>query len=307
MGIQTDFDNNANDHQDNPCSALSLIIAPRQKDLGGFSVNRILPFAKRRKVGPWVFFDHMGPADFAPGQGIDVRPHPHINLATVTYLFSGEIMHRDSVGSVAKVLPGDINLMVAGRGIVHSERTDPKLKASGQKLNGLQLWLALPKKDEEIDPAFYHYDKEEIPQTVIDNVEIRVMIGEAYGLKSPVKTFAKTLYTEVKLKAGQEITTPQAEELAAYIVAGQVAIENIEIKENHMAVFKNKSQSKITAIKDTILVFIGGESLEERHIFWNFVSSSKERIEKAKSDWQNQKFPIIEGDSEEFIPLPSQK
>jgi len=304
MSIKENLNYNFDKCKQNPCSSIKLIIEPKNTDLGDFSVNRILPFAKCRKVGPWVFFDHMGPVNFKPNQGIDVRPHPHINLATVTYLFEGQIVHRDSVGSFAKINPKDINLMVAGKGIVHSERTDPEIKKSGQKLNGLQLWLALPKKDEETNPAFYHYDKSEIPQTKINEVSIRVMIGSAYGLTSPVKTFAKTLYVEVNLKAGQEIQTPLEEELAAYIVSGEVQIDNVKIKKHHMTVFKNKSNPVIKALEDTILVFIGGETLSERHIFWNFVSSSKERIETAKTDWKNGNFDLIEGDLDEFIPLP---
>ena len=288
----------------NKKNALKLVIEPRSRDLGGFSVNRILPFAKCRQVGPWVFFDHMGPVDFKPGNGIDVRPHPHINLATVTYLFEGQMVHKDSVGSSADVLPGDINLMVAGKGIVHSERTSTKLKESGQRLDGLQLWLALPKEDEEVDPAFYHYDKDEIPKTKINDVPTTVMIGEAYGIKSPVKTFATTIYAKAILKSGQSISSPEAEELAAYIVHGEVEIDGVKIGKHHMAVFNTENQNTITAHSDTKLVFIGGQKLEERHIFWNFVSSRPERIEQAKKDWKNGNFKLIDGDSEEFIPLP---
>lgn len=281
-----------------------LIIEPKLIDLGGFSVRRILPIAACRKVGPWVFFDHMGPADFPAGEGINVRPHPHINLATVTYLFEGEIFHRDSLGSAVAIRPKDVNLMVAGKGIVHSERTPEPLKASGQRMSGLQLWLALPEQDEECDPAFYHYDQSDIPEVNIEGVAVRVMIGKAFGVTSPVKYFARTLYLEASLEAGQSLEIPKEEERALYVVQGEVSVGNVSVSEHHMLILNETDHPIILANQKAVIVVIGGERLSERFMEWNFVSSRKERIEQAKSDWKNGKFAIIEEDADEFIPLP---
>jgi redox-sensitive bicupin YhaK (pirin superfamily) len=284
---------------------VSLIIPAREKDLGGFQVRRVLPFAKHRMVGPWIFFDHMGPADFAPGIGINVRPHPHINLATVTYLFSGAILHRDSLGTRSVIVPGDINLMVAGKGIVHSEREEEDTQTKTRHLDGLQLWLALPEADEEMDPAFFHYDTDEIPGFSKDGVSVRVMMGEAYGLASPVKTYAQTLYAEFKLAAGKAIDAPMtAEDRAINACAGAQEIDGQRLEPYQMAVLATGAEAKITALDEAHFVMIGGEPLTERHIYWNFVSSRPERIEQAKADWQAQVFPKVPGDDLEFIPLP---
>ncbi|HTM82006.1 pirin family protein [Asticcacaulis sp.] len=286
-------------------NAVSLIIPAREKDLGGFQVRRVLPFAKHRMVGPWIFFDHMGPADFAPGIGINVRPHPHINLATVTYLFSGAILHRDSLGTRSVIVPGDINLMVAGKGITHSEREEEAVQAKTRHLDGLQLWLALPEADEEIDPAFFHYDADEIPGLNEDGVSIRVMMGEAFGLVSPVKTYAKTFYAEFRLAAGKAIDAPMtAEDRAVYACAGALEIDGQRLEQYEMAILTTGAEAKITALDEAHFVIIGGEPLTERHIYWNFVSSRPERIEQAKADWQAQAFPKVPGDELEFIPLP---
>lgn len=280
------------------------IIQPRKKDLGGFSVRRVLPTAKQKMIGPWIFFDHMGPADFEAGQGIDVRPHPHINLATVTYLFEGEILHQDSLGSVATIVPGDINLMVAGKGIVHSERERDEIRSQPHQLHGLQLWLALPKKDEEMEPAFYHYDQSEIPRTEINQVPLRVMMGSAFGMTSPVKTFAKTLYIEAALQKGQRLELPAADERGLYIAHGAVSINDGVINAYEMAVLSS-STITIEASKDnTRIALIGGEKMGQRFIDWNFVSSRKDRIEQARADWQAQKFDPIPEDNQEYIPLP---
>jgi redox-sensitive bicupin YhaK (pirin superfamily) len=287
-----------------PCSAIELLIEPQVTDLGGFSVRRALPNGQRRMVGPWVFFDQMGPADFQAGQGIDVRPHPHVNLATVTYLFEGEIMHRDSLGSQQAIRPGDINLMVAGRGIVHSEREREAVRTVPHRQHGLQLWLALPEVDEEIEPAFYHYPSGEIPALTVDGVEVRVLIGSAFGVTSPVKTFADTLYVEAHLQAGQSIALPDAEERAVYVVQGDIAAAGTAIPEHAMAVFVARKGIVLEAVTATRLAIIGGARLGERHIYWNFVSSRKARIEQACRDWQNGCFPKVPGDDEEFIPLP---
>lgn len=286
------------------CKAVELLIEPRDKDLGGFSVRRVLPTVQRRMVGPWIFFDHMGPADFAAGDGINVRPHPHVNLATVTYLFEGEILHRDSVGSYQPIRPGDVNLMVAGKGITHSERERPEITAAAHRLNGLQLWLALPEADEEIDPAFYHYPSADIPRVEIDGVPIRVIMGSAYGATSPVKVYADTLYVEAHLKAGQTIKVPDAQERAVYVAEGELTAGATSVPEYAMAVFSDAPGIELTATRDSRIAIVGGEHLGKRYIEWNFVSSRRERIEQAKADWKAQTFPKVEGDDNEFIPLP---
>lgn len=284
-------------------TAIDLIIPARAKDLGGFEVRRLLPFAKHRMVGPWIFFDHMGPASFAPGIGINVRPHPHINLATVTYLFEGQIQHKDSLGNDCAIEPGDINLMVAGSGIVHSERETEARQAIGRKLDGLQLWLALPEADEDMPAEFHHYAAADIPQVATDGGAVRVMMGQAYGLTSPVKTFAETVYIEARMAAGTHIAAPDAPERAIYVCAGAVDIDGQRLDAYHMAVLK-PGPVELTALEDTHFVVIGGEHLGERHIYWNFVSSRPERIEQAKADWKNGNFPKVPGDDIEFIPLP---
>jgi redox-sensitive bicupin YhaK (pirin superfamily) len=287
-----------------PTELIKNIIEPREKDLGGFTVRRVLPVARQKMIGPWIFFDHMGPADFSAGQGIDVRPHPHINLATVTYLFEGEILHRDSLGSCATIEPGDINLMVAGSGIVHSERERPEVRNQPHRLHGLQLWLALPEADEETEPAFHHYDKNEIPGTDINGVPVRVMMGTAYGLTSPVKVFAETLYIEAALSEGQQLTLPKAEERGLYVASGQLEINGRLLDSGHMAVLEPGTAS-VTALTDECrIALVGGEQLGKRFIDWNFVSSRAERIEQAKQDWRDQRFPQVPGDEDEFIPLP---
>ena len=288
----------------NPCDAVEMIIEARARDLGGFSVRRVLPFAKRRMVGPWIFFDHMGPASFTPGNGIDVRPHPHINLATVTYLFEGEIFHRDSLGSAQGIRPGDINLMVAGRGIVHSERTRPEVRASGQNLHGLQLWLALPAEQEEIEPAFHHYPSADIPKVNVDGVPGRVMMGQAWGVESPVLCHSQTLYAEARLKAGQSLPMPGAPEQAIYVASGEVSISGHRVSEGSMAVLRSGTNARLEATKESYIAIIGGESLGERVMYWNFVSSRPERLEQAKTDWKEGRFPLVPGDEKEFIPLP---
>lgn len=289
------------------CSAIDLSILPKEHDLGGFSVRRVLPAVTRKMIGPWVFFDHMGPAVFAPGKGVDVRPHPHINLATVTYLFEGEMLHRDSLGNELTINPGEINLMVAGKGIVHSERQREEIKNNNNILDGLQLWLALPESDEEVEPEFHHYDASEIPTTIIDEVPVRVLIGSAYGVTSPVKTFAKTLYIEAKLKKGQSLKLPgNVQERGLYIVRGKLNAKDSVLLEHSMTIFHPNQSVTVTAEQETQLAVIGGESLSRRYIWWNFVSSRKERIEQAKDDWKNGVFPRVPGDEDEFIPLPEE-
>lgn len=286
------------------CDAVELIIQPRDKDLGGFSVRRCLPTTQRKMVGPWIFFDHMGPAEFPAGQGINVRPHPHVNIATVTYLFEGEILHRDSLGSLQAIRPGDLNLMVTGSGIVHSERERPEVTAVPHRLHGLQLWLALPEKDEEIDAAFYHYPAADIPAVNVNGVPVRVMMGTAFGVTSPVKVFAETLYVEAHLHAGQTLVLPKADERAVYVAQGSLKARDTDIAEHAMAVFSDAEGVVLEATSESRIAIIGGEHLGKRFIEWNFVSSRQARIEQAKRDWKAGRFPEVPGDEVEFIPLP---
>lgn len=286
------------------CGAISLLVKPRDKDLGEFTVRRTLPTRQLKMVGPWVFFDHMGPAEFAPGSGINVRPHPHINLATVTYLFEGEILHRDSLGSLQAIRPGDVNLMVAGKGIVHSERERPEVTASHHRLHGLQLWLALPTADEEIAPSFHHYPSAEIPMVEVDGVPVRVIMGHAYGARSPVKTHSETIYIEARLKAGQSLMLPDADERALYVIEGSLNAGGTLLSQYTMAVFTAEAGIKVTAEEDCLLSLIGGKPLGKRYMEWNFISSRKTRVEQAKVDWENGNFPLVCGDEDEFIPLP---
>lgn len=284
--------------------AIELLIQPRDKELGGFSVRRSLPTARRQMVGPWIFFDHMGPTEFPAGHGINVRPHPHVNIATVTYLFEGEILHRDSLGSRQAIRPGDINLMVSGSGIVHSERERPEVTAVAHRLHGLQLWLALPEKDEEIDAAFHHYPTSEIPALTVDGVGVRVLMGSAFGVSSPVKIFAETLYVEAHLHTGQRLALPAAAERAVYVAHGHLKIRDTPIPEHAMAIVADVPDVILEATAESRIAIIGGEHLGERFIDWNFVSSRQERIEQARRDWREGRFPKVPGDEIEFIPLP---
>lgn len=283
--------------------SIKQIIRSRKKDLGGFFVRRLLPHSAQSMVGPWIFFDHMGPANFSAGTGIDVRPHPHINLATVTYLFEGEVLHRDSLGNAQIIRPGDINLMVSGKGITHSERESEEVRSAVHRLHGLQLWLALPEEHEETEPAFYHHPSESIPALTVDGVPVRVLIGSAYGATSPVMTYIDTLYIEAHLQPGQNLVLPASKERALYIASGSVRIEEVSVEQHDMAVLTDDLIG-IAAIKDSRIAMIGGENPGERFISWNFVSSRKERIQQATADWQAGRFPKVPGDEEEFIPFP---
>ncbi|WP_371395515.1 pirin family protein [Fretibacter rubidus] len=283
--------------------SIKTVLNPKEKDIGEFSVRRALPFIQQRSVGPWVFFDHFGPVSFKPGEGINVRPHPHINLATVSYLFEGEIFHRDSLGNALPIHPGAINLMVAGRGIVHSERTRDALRESGYDLHGLQLWMALPEADEEVEPAFYHTPADDIPVVTSDGVSLRVMMGTAFGVTSPVKTFSETLYFEADMDDGASFDVPNSPELGVYVVQGEADIDGETAPINAMSVL-DLSAKTITARGKTRLAVIGGAPLGHRHLNWNFVSSRRERIEQARQDWKAGRFDSVPGDDEEFIPLP---
>jgi redox-sensitive bicupin YhaK (pirin superfamily) len=283
--------------------ALRAVIQPREIDFGGFSVRRALPARGRHAVGPWVFFDHMGPASFQPGQGVDVKPHPHINLATVTYLFEGEIVHRDSIGSVQTITPGAINLMVAGRGIVHSERTGPELRAAGHRLNGLQLWFALPEEDEQSEPRFTHYSAADLPRTTLQGAEVRVMIGRAWGLESPVRTLSPTLYAEARVPAGATLPLPgDAEELAVYPLSGKLRIGGAEVTNRALSVLA-AGAPVLSAEEDSRLAIVGGTPLGRRYMWWNFVSSRMEHIRKAQADWTADRLGHVPGETERY-PLP---
>ena len=284
-------------------NCVDLIIKPRERDLGEFTVRRVLPAAKQRMVGPFVFFDHMGPAEFPPGQGVAVRPHPHIGLATITYLFEGEIMHRDNLGFAQPIHAGAVNLMTAGRGIVHSERAGDDLDETSH-LHGIQSWMALPRDEEEREPAFVYYPAADLPELEIDGCTVRVIMGECFGERSPVTTFSDTLYLECVIPAGHQITIPgDAEELAAYVVSGEVGLAGASYGGGVMLVAKQGQALPLRAEQDSRVMIIGGEPLGERHVWWNFVSSSRERIEQAKDDWREGRFGLVPGD-DEFIPLP---
>jgi redox-sensitive bicupin YhaK (pirin superfamily) len=285
---------------------IATVIDARPRDLGGFTVRRILPSDARRLVGPFIFFDHMGPIEFAPGHGIDVRPHPHIGLATVTYLFDGEMVHRDSLGSHQPIRPGDVNWMTAGRGIVHSERTGVESRRARSRITGLQLWVALPLASEETEPEFHHHAATTLPSLDVAGARIRLLAGRAYGEKSPVKTFAPLFYVDVGMPAGCELPVPSDhEERAAYVVDGAVMCRNERAERGRMLVFTVGADVALRATTDTRIVLLGGAPIDgERHIWWNFVSSSKARIEQAKRDWKEGRFPKVPGDDVEFIPLP---
>ena len=284
---------------------IDVLIEPRARDLGGFEVRRVLPSPRRRSVGPFVFFDEMGPTAFPAGDGIDVRPHPHIGLATVTYLFEGEILHRDSLGSVQPIQPGAVNWMTAGRGIAHSERTSPDLRARGQRLHGIQSWVALPRDLEEIEPDFRHYPADSLPVVERDGATLRLIAGQAYGARSPVETALDLFYIEADLKAEATLPLPEGKaELAAYVVNGDVEIGEAPVAPGRMAVLDPDASCAITALSKAKLMLMGGAPLDaKRHMWWNFVSSSESRIERAKADWRDGRFPQVPGE-DDIIPLP---
>ena len=287
-------------------SAIALRIHPAAKDLGEFTVRRSLPDQRRQRVGPFIFFDHMGPAEFPPGSGVNVRSHPHIGLATITYLFEGEILHRDSLGCVQPIRPGEVNWMTAGKGIVHSEKVTEEVLASGQRLHGLQTWIALPLESEEIEPRFEHYKADQIPSVTQDGAEICIVIGSAYGKSSPVRTESETLYVELKLEAGTTVPLPQTDELAIYVIEGDVSVDGEPLAALELVILEDNATASVTATSAAHLMLCGGAKLEgDRIVWWNLVSSSRERIEKAKSDWNEGRFEMVPGETD-FIPLPQQ-
>jgi redox-sensitive bicupin YhaK (pirin superfamily) len=285
--------------------AIARVIEARPRDLGGFSVRRALPSTEHRLVGPFIFFDHFGPSALAAGQGIDVRPHPHIALATLSYLFEGEIIHRDSLGSHQAIRPGDVNWMLAGRGIVHSERTGDERRRSGGPLHGIQSWIALPTADEEAAPYFEHHPAATIPHVTRAGAELDVVVGTAYGARSPVPTCSPTLYVVGALQAGATLPLPEEHpERALYLVEGSLACGERRISPGSMVVLRSGAV-RVRALLPSRFILIGGAPLDgERHIWWNFVASSRERIERAKSDWKAGRFPTVPGDDREHIALP---
>jgi redox-sensitive bicupin YhaK (pirin superfamily) len=288
------------------CDQIELMVIPNARDIGGFQVRRALPTARRRLVGPFIFFDRMGPAILRAGQALDVRPHPHIGLSTVTYLFDGKIRHRDSLGTEMVIAPGDVNLMTAGRGIVHSERTPEELRGAPMSVSGLQTWLALPDDKEETAPVFENTGRDLLPRFDYDGASGRVVMGSLSGIRSPVRTDTDTLYADIRLAPGARISIPaDAEERAIYVLDGNVTISGDEFPSDRLLVFKPGDEIVVSSDEGAHFMLFGGASLgSQRYIWWNFVSSSKERIEQAKHEWKTGRFDIVPGDEEEFIPLP---
>ena len=287
------------------CKALEAVIVPRARDLGGFEVRRVLPSAQRQMVGPFIFFDQMGPAELMEGKGIDVRPHPHIGLATVTYLFDGTIVHRDSLGSLQSITPGDVNWMTAGRGIVHSERSDPEIRKRREKLFGIQIWVALPKRHEETEPNFTHYAGATLPVIDGEGKTVRVIAGSLFGKTSPVKTLSSFFYADVTLQPGASLSVgPEHEERAVYLVDGRVDLAGQTIEPGRLLVFLSGDTILLKAANAARMLLFGGEPMDSpRYLWWNFVSSSQDRIEQAKADWKSGRFAPVPGETE-FIPLP---
>jgi len=284
------------------------ILEPHTKDLGGFEVRRLLPAYPKKMIGPFIFFDHMGPARFPPGQGIDVRPHPHIGLATLTYLFEGSIMHRDSLGVVQRITAGDVNWMTAGGGIVHSERSPQEERGAGSALHGIQTWLALPLKDEQTKPSFTHLSRTQLPAISDRGVELRVIAGTAFGQQAPTPVFSQTLYVAAELAAGAKMGVPaEHEERGVYVVSGDVTVAGDSVAPFHVAVLPPGGTVEIRAASAARLMLFGGARLDgDRHIWWNFVASSRDLMEEAKERWREQRFPPVP-DETEFIPLPEEE
>jgi redox-sensitive bicupin YhaK (pirin superfamily) len=283
------------------------VLVPVTRDLGeGFEVRRALPAAQRRSIGPFVFLDEMGPVSIPPGSGLDVRPHPHIGLATLTYLFEGEILHQDSLGVRQPIRPGDANWMIAGRGIVHSERTPQPLRAKGHSVWGLQSWLALPQHEEERAPSFRHHPAAELPQTARPGVQLRLIAGTLFGLRSPLQTLSATFYADAQLEQGAELAlTAEHEERGAYVLEGHVHVDGQSFERGRLLVFAQAMEVVLRAEARSRVMLLGGQPLGRRHVWWNFVASSRERIEQAKHDWRSGRFGRVPGDPE-FVPLPGE-
>ncbi len=305
MSWQPTTDPIAGDRQS--CDAIEYVIVPRARDLGGFSVRRALPAAEKQMVGPFIFFDQMGPAEFVIGRGIDVRPHPHIGLSTVTYLFEGEVFHRDSLGTALPIRPGAVNLMTAGRGIVHSERETSEAQAGPRRLFGIQAWAALPRSHEEQAPEFTHFDAGELPRISGEGKRVRIVMGEAYGARSPAEFPHPALFAEAVLAPGAVLPLdPDYDERAIYVASGAIDIAGQRFDEGQLLVFRPGDRISVLALSQARLVLVGGEPMDgPRHIWWNFVSSSQDRIRAAKEDWAQKRFAVVPGDEIESIPLPA--
>ena len=287
-------------------SSIEMTLAPVTHDLGGFKVHRTLPHKQRTMVGPFIFFDQMGPAHLTAGEGIDVRPHPHINLATVTYLFAGAIDHRDSLGTRQRIEPGAVNLMTAGRGITHSERSPGDERAAGPHLSGIQTWLAMPRGKEEMAPAFEHVAEQQLPLVDADGVEVRLIMGEAFGARSPVTCHSPTLYAFLTMTAGSSIEVEsEADERAVYLLDGDAEIDGTQLQATHLVLLRPGHRPRLRSQGGARLMICGGAPMDgERHVWWNFVSSSRDRINEAKRAWKSGEFALPPGDDDEFIPLP---
>jgi len=291
---------------------IEMVIDARLKDLGGFEVGRVLPFHARRMVGPFIFLDQMGPAEFAPGaDGVNVRPHPHIGLSTLSYLFEGEIMHRDNTGAVQAIRPGEVNWMAAGKGVVHSERSDPLKKSQGGRMHGMQAWIALPDEAEDDDPAFYHHGEEDQPSYENGGLFARLVAGEAYGARAAVPTSSPLFYVHWELAEGVRTTPPPGKgvaggysERALYVAKGEIEVGDRSFHVGQMVVLTPTAEPTVRAVKPSTVMVLGGEPVGPRLIWWNFVASSQARIDAAKADWQAGRMALPAGDDEEFIPLP---
>ena len=294
--------------QDDTQGAIQHVVVPSAKDLGGFEVRRALPAIAKQMVGPFIFFDHFGPAEFLTGTGIDVRPHPHIGLSTVTYLIEGEILHRDSLGSVQPIRPGEVNLMTAGKGIVHSERTGAEVRAQGHRLYGLQTWLALPRELEETAPAFVHYGRDVMPVVEGEGKVVRLIAGSLFGTSSPVETATETIYADISLEDGARLPIAvDYEERGIYILQGIIEIAGDRFEAGRMLILRPGDTLTATAEGAARVILLGGAAMDgPRQIWWNFVSSSKDRIEAAKADWREGRFEAVPGETE-FIPLPENR
>ncbi|KZN38107.1 hypothetical protein N474_01450 [Pseudoalteromonas luteoviolacea CPMOR-2] len=287
---------------------MAQLLEATTHDIGGIEVKRLLPHMKKRMVGPFIFFDHMGPTHFPRGRGIEVQPHPHIGLSTLTYLLEGNVLHRDSLGNHLEIAPGDVNWMTAGNGIVHSERESFETRGVSHSINGLQSWVALPEKYQDIAPSFEHINRHELPQTIKGGVMARVIAGQAYGLTSPIRTYSPLFYIDIIATKQSLLELPSAtQETAIYVIYGEIRVEETQYTAGDLVLLENL-ESEVVAIEDTRVILLGGDKWTSvPHIHWNFVSFSKERIEQAKLDWQNGHFPEIPDDNREFVPLPTRK
>jgi redox-sensitive bicupin YhaK (pirin superfamily) len=285
---------------------LEVVLRGQPRDVDGFTVSRVLPSLARKHVGPFTFFDHMGPSQLPAGRGLDVRPHPHIGLATVTYVIEGEIVHRDSLGSEQPIRPGAVNWMTSGRGITHSERTPSELRKTGSHLHVVQLWVALPTAHEEMDPEFHHHPADTLPDFELGSVKLRLLAGSAYGHTSPVRIFSPLFYAEAELPSGASLSLPEEhEQRGIYVLSGALSCDGETIEERSLAIFNSGGTPSVRAQTASRILLLGGDPPDgPRYIEWNFVSSSRERIELAKQQWQAGQFPKVPGDELEFIPLP---